>query len=339
MYVYKCKNCGNYIHLGKSCGSVCIYCGAQYDCEEEVSTYLDTLIEECEVSLSSVDKKKAVALYDTCIERFPNVSRLYWGRFLACNACSSDKQLLSHGVDFDNNSDYLLALHFGDDSEKKCYEKLANCRKMMKDSIVKELQNGKKQEIFNTGIEEMQKSTHKEIDSLYDLLVLKMQALEDAERKLRNKKADCMALVNSNQQLVNIAMEKLEKKHSEVAGQKEIETTDFKRHKIDIERDAQVIVLAGASVKELNNLNLFREYKILEEERDDKEKEVKLVMERIENVSMKMNNLLADIEKIKKKYSDAIKKAETCSFSDATSLLGNDKMIAFLSRTLQSKEV
>ena len=75
MMVCKCNSCGNYIHIERDTTPKCMYCdslvNADYNAEE---TYVEMRINECENALGSL---KALELYDECIERFPNISRLY----------------------------------------------------------------------------------------------------------------------------------------------------------------------------------------------------------------------------------------------------------------------
>ena len=337
MIVNNCKSCGKYIHVGKGFASKCMYCGSNVEYEElKDNTYMELLIDVCETALAGSSGTKATELYDICIEKFPNISKLYWGRFLARHSCKTDRQLLIHGVCFAEDPDFVLACRFATAEEKKCYEQLTQCRDILLADILSELENSKKKLILQTNIKSVQEETAREIEILKAALEQKMAELDFAEKKVRDKKADCMVAVVSNRKVVDFAVADIDKHKSHINGLKEIENSDFYEWTIELERDYQICSKSHSDIKNMQNGMLYKELQQLEQKQADAQRRVSEIIAQVNEVDNRVCTIISQVDSIKEKHKEARESAKKMSFASATSILGADKMNSILFNALQS---
>ena len=337
MTIYNCRICGNYIHVGKKFESKCMYCGSDVEyVEKKDHTYMEMLIDECETALGG---SNAVELYDSCIERFPNVGELYWGRFLARHLCVVDKQLLSNGVNFIEDSDYILACHFATDEEKKCYEKVSQIRDLMLTRILSELKTSEKNLILQTNIQVIQVKTASEIDDLRADLGQKMAEIDLVEKMIRDKKNDCMAVVLSNQKMIDLAVTNIDKHMSNINSLQyasfEIEDADYHEWNIVLERDYQVCTKAYADLENTRNTKLYKELNQLQQVQTELQKQVLEIIGQINEVDNRIHKVILRVNGIKEKHKEACECAKRMNFSGASSILGVHKMDSILANALQ----
>lgn len=111
MNICVCSSCSKKILVSKVLDNKCYACGTRCNVDIENSgTYLEGVIEECEKELFAQKYSRAMELYDKYIELFPNISTLYWGRFMASNSSCNVEQLLKQGIPFEESSDYQVAI-------------------------------------------------------------------------------------------------------------------------------------------------------------------------------------------------------------------------------------
>lgn len=334
MMVCKCNSCGNYIHIEKGNEQKCIYCDSPIEIEEmNDDTYVGMRIGECEKELGNL---KALELYDECIEKFPNVSRLYWGRMLARHSCKIDRQLLSHGINFLKDPDYMLACYFATDEERSCYEKLANCRDWMLSLILSELVLSEKSQIRQTDIEKVQTETASEIEKLRVELEHKMAELDFIEKQIRDLQTDCMVNVISNRGAIDYTVDSIDKYKTQINSQKEIENDEYKRLTVELEKLFYICVSANTDIK---NTQYSDNYQLLQQLQQDQvvaQRNVDDVISQIEEVDERMRNIISKVIVIRDKHRKASDMARSTSFADASSLLGSEKMNVILVKALKA---
>ena len=334
MVVCKCNSCGNFIHIGKDITPKCMYCDSPVNVEYNADeTYVEMRINECEEALGGL---KALELYDECIERFPNISRLYWGRLLARHSCKVDKQLLSHGVNFSEDHDYVLACHFASDEERLCYEKLASCRNTMMSVIMTELVSNEKELIRQTGIKKNQMDAASEIERLRETLELKLSELDFVEKQVRDLQTDCMVGVISNRKAIDYTVDGIDKFKSQINAQKEIENDDYKKLLIEI---GKLFYVCSRANNEIKNLQQKDEYHALQQLKQDQtvaQRNVDDIISQIEEVNENMRTIISKVAVIKDKHKKASDAAKNNGFAEASSLLGSEKMNMILINALKA---
>lgn len=334
MMVCKCNSCGNYIHIERDTTPKCMYCdslvNADYNAEE---TYVEMRINECENALGSL---KALELYDECIERFPNISRLYWGRMLARHSCKIDKQLLSHGVNFNEDPDYLLACHFATDQERLCYERLADCRNSMMLAILTELVINEKEQIRQTNIKKIQTDTASELERLRESLELRLSELDFVEKQVRDLQADCMVGVMSNRKAINYTVDGIDKYKSQINAQKEIENDDYRKLIIEIEKLFYICNRANNDIKNTQHRDEYHALQQLKQDQTVAQRNVDDIISQIEEVDESMRNIISNVAVIKDKHKKASDAAKNTGFAEASSLLGSEKMNMILVNALKA---
>lgn len=334
MIVCKCNFCGNYIHIERDTTLKCMYCDSPVDTEyDSEESYVEMRINECENALGS---SKAVELYDECIERFPNISRLYWGRMLARHSCKVDKQLLSHGVNFNEDSDYILACHFATDEERLCYEKLANCRDRMMSAILMELVMNEKEQIRQTGIKQAQADTASEIEKMRADLELKISELDFIEKQVRNLQTDCMVGVISNRKAIDYTVDSIDKYKSQINDKKEIENDDYKKISIEIGKLFYICQRANNDIKNTQHIDEYHALQQLKQDQTVAQRNVEAIISKIEEVDESMRNIISKVAVIKDKHKKASDAAKNTGFAEASSLLGSEKMNMILIKALKA---
>lgn len=333
MMVCKCKFCGNFIHIERDNAPKCIYCDSAIEVEySNEDTYVEMRINECENALGSI---RALELYDECIESFPNIGRLYWGRMLARHSCKIDRQLLSHGVNFREDPDYILACHFATDEERSCYEKLANCREWMLTAILSDLVLNEKEQIRQTGIKKIQVDTASEIEKLRDELDHKISELDFVEKQVRDLQTDCMVSVISNRSAIDYTVDGIDKYKSQINGQKEIENDEYKKLMVELEK---LFYICGKANTDIKNTQHRDEYHALQQLKQDQvvaQKNVDDIISQIEEVDESMRSIISKVAVIKDKYKKATDAAKNKGFAEASSLLGSEKMNMILTKALK----
>lgn len=324
MNVCICGGCSKKILVSKGYDSKCFVCGNINRIEEDDNeTYIEMVIKECEKELLSQNYGKAMVLYDKYIELFPNISTLYWGRFMAANSCCTMEQLLKRGVSFKDNPDFQVACHFATDDEKECYEYLAQKRSEIAKRLISELEEMKKVSIKNTGIVELQRETLMELNALREELSVNVSSLDYSEKNLRDKTTDCTAQINSGKKIVDASVAKIEKCKSLISGKSECEDDEFYKLNVEMQRSSAVCDSIWGKLSHLNTTGLFLERDDCRDKQETMEKSVVKTISSIENVDARMGKLLTEVTQIIKKYKSAITAARKSSFSEAASLLGS----------------
>lgn len=334
MMVCKCNSCENFIHIERGNEQKCIYCDSPIDIEViDDDTYMGMRIVECEKELGNL---KALEMYDECIEKFPNVSRLYWGRMLARHSCKIDKQLLSYGVNFKEDPDYILACHFATDEERSCYEKLALCRDWMLSVILSELVLSEKSKIRQTGIENVQAETSLEIEKLRAELAQKMVELDFIEKQIRDMQIDCMVGVISNRKAIDYTVDGIDKYKTQINSQKEIENDEYKKFSVELEKLFYICERANADIKNTQHLDNYKSLQQLQQDQVIARRNVDDVISQIDEVDEQMRNIISKVNVIRDKHKKASDMARNTSFAAASSLLGSEKMNVILVKALKA---
>lgn len=334
MMVCKCNSCGNYIHIESGNEAKCIYCNSPIEIEViSDDTYMEMRIRECEKELGNI---KALEMYDECIEKFPNVSRLYWGRLLARHSCKVDRQLLSHGVNFKEDPDYRLVCHFATDEERSCYEKLAYCRDWMLSVILSELALSETNQIRQTGIENTQIETASEIEALRADLDQKMAELDFIERQIRDLHTDCMVNVISNRKAIDYTVDGIDKYKTQINSQKEIENDEYKKLSVELEKLMYICGKANTDIKNTQHSDSYKSLQQLQQDQVVAQRNVDDVISQIEEVDERMRNIISKVVVIKDKHKKASDMARNIGFADASSLLSSEKMNAILVQALKA---
>lgn len=332
--VCKCNSCGNYIHIERINDCKCIYCGSLVEWgSANEDNYVEMKLSECERALGSID---ALEKYDDCIEKFPNISRLYWGRMLARHSCEKDKQLLSLGVNFQEDSDYILAYHFANEEERLCYTKIANCRDVMRDAILSELMVKEKEQIRQTDIENIQARTASKIEILRAELERKISELDFIEKKIRDLQTDCMVIVISNRSTIDYAVDSMDKYKTQIYDQKEIENDEYMRLQVEL---GKLLFICEMANDDINNLQYYDSYQSLQQLKQDQvvaQKDVEDVISQIEIVDESMRSIISDVFEIKDRFKKAADATKNTGFTEASSLLGLEKMNIILSKALKA---
>lgn len=324
MNICVCSSCSKKILVSKVLDNKCYACGTRCNVDIENSgTYLEGVIEECEKELFAQKYSRAMELYDKYIELFPNISTLYWGRFMASNSSCNVEQLLKQGIPFEESSDYQVAIHFASDNEKECYEYIAQKRREIAQKLVDELEIMKKTAIRGTGIEAIQKETMQELNVLRMELSKKMADLDISEKYLRDKTADCDAQINSGKEIIDSSVSKIEKCKSQINGKRECEDDEFQRFMIEIKKNAAVCDSVWGKTSHLSTTKFFVDRDSCINRQKTAESALNSVINSIENINTKMEKLLLEITQITKRYTSASNQTRKSGFSEAVSLLGS----------------
>lgn len=324
MNVCICSGCSKKILTSKLYDNKCFVCGTINKIEDDDNgTYIEMVINECEKELFSQNYRKAVELYDKYIELFPNISTLYWGRFMATNSCCNAEQLLKHGISLEENSDFQVACHFANDDEREYYEYLSRTRSEIAKRLISELEIMKKATIKSTGIVELQRETLQELNSLREELSSRVGNLDYSEKNLIDKTIDCTAQINSGKKVVDVSVTKIEKCKSQIMGKSECEDDEFHQLRVEMRRSSAVCDSIWGEVSHLDSTGLFLERDGCRDKQETEEESVLNTIGDIENVNARMGKLLAEVTQIIKKYKSAISLAGKSSFSEAASLLGS----------------
>lgn len=324
MNVCVCSGCSKKILVAKGYDNRCFMCGTRQKIDsEDNETYLELVIKDCERELFSQNYSRAIELYDKYIELFPNISTLYWGRFMAVNSCCNTEQLLKNGVSFEDNPDFRVACHFASDDERECYEFLSRMRNEIAKRLISELEVMRKSSIKNTGIENLQRETLQELNALREELFSKVGSLDFAEKNLRDKTTDCLAQINSGRNIINSSVAKIEKCKLQIMEKNECEEDEFHRLIIEMQSSAAVCDSAWEKISHLNATSLFLDRDDCKDRQKTMEQSVTKVINDIRSVDEKMEKLLAEVTQIIKIYKSAISLAGKKSFSEAATLLGS----------------
>ena len=254
---------------------------------------------------------------------------------LARHSCKGDKQLLSHGVNFKEDSDYILACHFATDEERLCYEKLANCRDRMMSTILMELVTSEKEQIRQTGIKKAQADTASEIEKMRAELELKLSELDFIEKQVRDLQTDCMVGVISNRKAIDYTVDSIDKYKSQINAQKEIENDDYKKISIEIGKLFYICQRANNDIKNTQHRDEYHALQQLKQDQTVAQRNVEAIISKIEEVDESMKNIISKVAVIKDKHKKASDAVKHTGFAEASSLLGSEKMNIILIKALK----
>ena len=323
--VIHCSNCSRYIHAGKYFGEACIYCGMELVFfSEEKNSLLMEAINSGESELPLGKFSAAVKKYDEFIDKFPNISMLYWGRFLALHECKNDLELIINGVVFDTDPDYVNATRFANDTEKECYTTLAQTRNNIAKLVLSSLASVENMELVDTGIVVANKKAISEINELQNTITRQLSELDLIEKGIRDKVADCDVLVGIGKSRINNHVSRLAAIKDEINNLSEATDTETENYITEMYLSLTVCTNEWKAIQELSNNHCFIEYTSLLKQQKAAEQSINTTIQHINQVNDRLSQLIYTITSIKERHNEARIDIEKGSFEKAKKLLCGD---------------
>lgn len=336
MLTVKCSHCEKEIHIGFGETSYCMYCGSIVDKTISVEkNYYSELVGKCERKLADSDYSGAIAEYDSVINLYPNKSRLYWGRLLARKSVNDDLSLMIKGVSISEDSDFVLALHFADESEAKCLSFMAKTRESIANALLTLLDKKEKESILETGIENQQKAFEVKINALRNDLRNAILKLDEAEKKIRNALVDGNVLIDSEKKRIDEYVSKIERIKNEIQRKSEVTLEEMTSCKEDSSRFLAVCNREWQTINSRNNGDVFVKLKNAQEEQKKSESEINAIFRQISQVKDELEHIVITVTAIKNKYKLAKSDIANGSFERSRQIIGENNFSNFVQQYLK----
>ena len=337
MLTVKCDCCGKNIHIGLGYQSSCMYCGSPVNNSVIAeNNYYSKLAIKCENKLSNRDFSNAIVDYDEAIYLFPDKSRLYWGRMLAHNLVTDDLSLILNGVSLAEDSDYVLTLHFADDSESDCLHTLAQTRDSIAKDLLVLLNKKEKEAILATGIEAKQKSLEERINALRDELRDSIQKMDEAEKTVRNAVVDGNVLIKSEKKRINEYVSRIERIINEVKTKAEVSLEEKISYKEESDRLLSACNNEWQTISSNSNGEAFVKYMNAQEERRKRESEIDAIMRQFNQVKDELDHIVQTVSETKLMYKYAKSHIEEGSFASAKLIIGENNFTSVVQNYLKA---
>lgn len=325
MNIINCSNCSQYVHSGESFGEVCIYCGTVLTVRPEKDNgLLVDIIHNCESELQSGNFNLAVKMYDDSINKFPKISMLYWGRYLALHRCKNDLELIINGIGFNNDSDFINASRFANDAEKECYNALAKTREAIARSVLDSLESSQNAALIDTDVSNMNKKATSEINDLQNTVTKQISELDLVEKSIRDKVADCDVLIRAGKSRINYFIPKLIALKGKISTLNEATYDETENYTTEMSLSLSVCTNEWRDMQPLTQKPQFVEYNSLLKKQKEAERAVNNTIKQINEVNERLSRLIGTITSIKARYAEARTEIQNGSFAKAKVLLRND---------------
>lgn len=340
MIVKICNSCGKRVHVGSYYGNICMFCDSEVKFEEPDTKVYEAVIkcEEILVGRVEMSMENFIFYINSLIEKYPQVSALYWLRMLAKNRCSNDMYLLEKGIRFTDNADYFAAYDCADDNERLYYNSLAKIYETLQEQLFKELNIKKQSEINSTGIQQKQKEIYEKLFELTSELSKQMEEFSLTEMLLKDRISDCEAYYESLRVITESAEYKISNISEEINKKSEI-TDEGKSEQLSlILKNFKASEFTLSKAREFENSETYKEYIALLTQCEEEKKSIDNLTNRINKLDSEMKKIITDVEKIKKKYEDIVKYSKTSDYSKMAYVLGNSKINRRLTTILKSQD-
>ena len=337
MNITKCPNCDKFVHIGSVFGNSCLYCGATINFHPDSDdSLLATTINACEAELQSGNFAVAVKKYDDSLDRFPNISRLFWGRFLALHKCKDDLDLIIKGIVFDADPDYINANHFGKENERECYSSLSKTRSEVAQLVLEYLTSLEKEAIADTGIVNEKQKSESEVGSLQDTVTKQILDLESIEKAIRDKAADCNVLLSSSKTRIKDNVSKLETLKSKLKNLSEVTHEDTEDYMEKMALNLSICSHEWSDMQSFKRKPQFIEYDSLLKQQSEAERTINNTVSQINQVNERLSRIIATIGVIKSKYNTARTEMKNGSFAQAKELIHSEAFTQITRKFVQA---
>lgn len=326
MRIVKCLKCGNYIHKTDKC----FFCGNVDGFGEiEMPIVHKNVLEEylqVESFVKNRKFKEAISSSYKVIEWMPDLSGIFWFRFLAKNKCVSASEVIKKGSCCEEDADFCNALMFSTASEHSAY---LNIQKAME--IVKTVLKGAvcKHEYdckTRTGVLGIKRTIDSEISDRREKIFSLWSDLVGMECKLQALEMDCDLVSKEHREVL---------KKSEVAATvllKEVsllkECTAKEHYKYGIKMQ-NIVKQSGEAKKILDDYEkqypCIREFNEMLSKRNWQVQCIEKELVSLKQYEDFVRKTLMEIDEIEKIHKKVFLEVEKYNFQAAVDLLGNDR--------------
>jgi len=282
-------------------------------------------ISEIDSHINAGKYNNALLKIDELLEFPQKNGEIYWRKLLASQNCKNDNELLCKGKILENNSAFINAIKFADKNERTKYELFKKNRDLIAKVLKKELNEKEVDEKRKTDVEKLLPEYRQKLDSAEKLTQENIGKLEKIEKSIR-------------EQIIDLAVIAEEYKHTLediLSGAKNIGNTS-KNEISEAEKNAwfsELDIALAASNAELQHFeetksthSVFNEYRrLVKKEQEIIVSEIKRNIADMSSIRSQIQNLADFVELTSKKYANAKEKTNAGSYTDAISLLSQER--------------
>lgn len=333
MKLVKCPKCGKHLHKI----STCIYCGNTggfIEIPGEV-IHKNITFDYAHVDYLIESKKfnEAIELSHTVIEWMPNLPGVFWLRLLAKNKCTNDLDLILHGFNCENDSDFCNAVRFASKEEQEVYVSVGEIVKKLKGLLKTELIKNEKECKSKTNILNINNSILDEINNRKKRLFELWTDLENIEQSMYKLEMDCRSLSKEHITSLEKAAQSASQLKTEIYKLDQCTAESLNAYQVKLGGLLRQSEDAKTELINIKNQHPWvKSFNEFERQRDDKIKQIRAELDSLKNYENTVNNTLIEIEKIENIHKEALDLVDKYDFTKALELVKQD----VLSKLLQA---
>ena len=327
MRIFKCIKCNKYIYAHES--ARCFYCGNTERFEEVYKVPVHEMVaddfERMEVFVEQQQFYEAFDVSDKILEWMPDVAGVFWYRLLIRKQCVSIADLLSKGVDCEEDADFYNAVRFSGEEERTIYEDIRDCMEQMKQALKCNIAKHEAEDKAKTDLIMLGKNMEQELRSRKGRLFELWSQLDKVERSMYAVEMDCRLSAEEYKLELKQAMQMSDALFEEIYDFEECDEEALHEYYVKL---GSVLML---SEQAKHDINQFAEHhpKAIELaglilKRDKINSQLNQELEALKEYEAGVQKTISSVEEIEKEHRKAKRAADKYDFTEAAAILGEE---------------
>jgi archaellum component FlaC len=273
-------------------------------------------------------------LFDEVLEWQPQVSSVYWRRYLVSVGCQNDRDIIYKGVLIEGNAAYENAIRHGNEEEREAYSLLVKARVRIVRLLEAELIKSEKSKKIGTDAQSKLAEFKTLLAKEEKQVAESIKKLENIDRAIREQAMDCSSIADEYKHA-------LEKAHQEAVHIWRSPKSEIS-HEEKTNWESQLDALQRVSNAEYGKLNqlssshpAFAEYARLENEQKSVCAEINSGKSKLEKIKSDIEQLVRTIAQITQEYDSALKTMHKGNYSGVEKLLSKPRLESKIKQALQ----
>lgn len=284
-------------------------------------------MEACERAYQSLQSKRfsdTLRFSDDVIEWMPTNAEIYWVRLLAKHQCTSDAELILHGVNLGTDPNFFCAVKYAKQIELPIYkdvqlriEKLANA---LEEKVIEYIGC----QIDQLNLNSVKQQFRDRVTSDREKLFAEWQSLFDLEWQMMEIDMDCRIVSREHIETLKLATQRAQAIKNEAAKLTECSEQSFEEYQIKLGSILHLTEQANNALTTIRNSHPWvLKHKELTVQRDEKAKEIGSIIAGLKEYEKSIKKAIADYNACVECQKDLMGYIESKQFDKLQNFLGS----------------
>jgi len=273
-------------------------------------------------------------LFDEVLEWQPQISSVFWRRFLVSVGCKTDQEVINKGVLIEGNAAYEAAFRHGNEDEKEAYGLLVKVRARIIRLLEAELIKSEKSKKIGTDAEKKLADFKNQLANEERQVLEDIKKLKGIERTIREQEMDCSSIAGEYKHALDKTLQ--EAKHIWRSPQNEISYEDKTNWESQLDALQRVSNAEFEKLKQLESSHhAFADYSRLVDEQKAVCAEINSRKGNLDRLKTSIEQIVSTIKDITDEYNSVREAICAGDFSKAERVLSNTRFEALVKQALR----